>query len=277
MMQLIRPFTHQDSSNAVSQELWIRIWWALFAADNWCSSSLGFPRQMKDWPRPDRSPMDENIFAGMAPEEALQDLNEPCQNPGLWAHMATLHEIFGPIQELNWLAATNKELQPSQMELDTENLAQLLDDWQKALPEEVQLTDPNLVGHSKRGTGGIFMGLHLAFHHYATLLFYQYLDPKSALTMRGRQFAARCKHHALSYSIWLARGRRQSGCEAVYPTVGHMAIVSSSVLLHTLLFGEEEEIAQSHDCLKANFEALLELKEYWPNVNTMVNDPFTPL
>lgn len=277
MMQLIRPFTHQDSSNAVSQELWIRIWWALFAADNWCSSSLGFPRQMKDWPRPDRSPMDENIFAGMAPEEALQDLNEPCQNPGLWAHMATLHEIFGPIQELNWLAATNKELQPSQMELDTENLAQRLDDWQKALPEEVQLTDPYLVGHSKRGTGGIFMGLHLAFHHYATLLFYQYLDTKSALTMRGRQFAARCKHHALSYSIWLARGRRQSGCEAVYPTVGHMAIVSSSVLLHTLLFGEEEEIAQSHDCLKANFEALLELKEYWPNVNTMVNDPFTPL
>ncbi|KAF7622601.1 hypothetical protein F9C07_2286862 [Aspergillus flavus] len=271
MMQLIRPFTHQDSSNAVSQELWIRIWWALFAADNWCSSSLGFPRQMKDWPRPDRSPMDENIFAGMAPEEALQDLNEPCQNPGLWAHMATLHEIFGPIQELNWLAATNKELQPSQMELDTENLAQLLDDWQKALPEEVQLTDPNLVGHSKRGTGGIFMGLHLAFHHYATLLFYQYLDPKSALTIRGRQFAARCKHHALSYSTWLARGRRQSGCEAVYPTVGHMAIVSSSVLLHTLLFGEEEEIAQSHDCLKANFEALLELKEYWPNVNTMID------
>lgn len=55
-----------------------------------------------------------------------------------------------------------------------------------------------------------------------------------------------------------------------------MAIVSSSVLLHTLLFGEENEIAQSHHCLKANFEALLELKGYWPNVNALVNDPFTP-
>ncbi|KAE8414548.1 hypothetical protein BDV36DRAFT_311748 [Aspergillus pseudocaelatus] len=271
MMQLIRPFANQESSNAVSHELWIRIWWALFAADNWCSSSLGFPRQMKDWPRPGRSPMDETLFTGMDPDAVLHHPNEPCKSPGLWAHMATLHEIFGPIQELNWLVATNKELQPNRMEQDVEDLAQRLDGWEKILPEEDQMTDSNLVEHSERGTGGIFMGLHLGFHHYATLLFYQYLDPISALSPRGRQFAARCKHHALSYSTWLARGRGQSGCEAMYPTVGHMAIVSSSVLLHTLLFGEENEISQSHHCLKANFEALLELKEYWPNVSTMID------
>lgn len=104
------------------------------------------------------------------------------------------------------------------------------------------------------------MGLHLGFHNYSTLLFYQYLDTRSTMTTRARQFASQCKHHALSYSEWLTRGRQQSGCEAVYPTVAHMAIVSSSVLLHTLLFGAENELLRSRQCPEANFEALLELE-----------------
>lgn len=271
MMQLVESRTTQDDGGAVSQELLIRIWWALFAADNWCSSSLGFPRQMRDWPRPTRLPMDEHLFADMATDEPLHDLTEPCKSPGLWAHMATLIEVFGPIQELNWSAANSEGLHPDQIEQGVDRLAQQLDDWQNKLPGDVQLTESNLIEHSKRGTGGIFMGLHLGFHHYATLIFYQYLDTRSTQTVRAREFAARCKHHALNYSTWLARGRRQPGCEAVYPTVGHMAIVSSSVLLHTLLFGEENEIQQSRRCLEANFEALLELGEYWPIVKIMVS------
>ncbi|KUL92275.1 hypothetical protein ZTR_02401 [Talaromyces verruculosus] len=274
MMQLIEPRTGQENDNEVSHELRIRIWWALFAADNWCSSSLGFPRQMKDWPRPTRLPMEERLFADMDPDEPLTGPNEPCKSPGLWAHMATLIEVFSPIQELNWRAANSEGLHPDQIEEDTYQLAQLLDNWEMSLPHDVQLTESNLIEHSKQGTGGIFMGLHLGFHHYATLLFYQYLDKQSTMTMRAQQFATRCKHHALSYSTWLARGRRQPGCEAVYPTIAHMAIVSSSVLLHTLLFGEENELAQSRQCLEANFQALLELEDYWPIVKTMVKLPF---
>lgn len=270
MMQLMESRTTQGDGGAVSQELLIRIWWALFAADNWCSSSLGFPRQMRDWPRPTRPPMDEHLFADMATDEPLHGPTEPCMSRGLWAHMATLIEVFGPIQELNWRAANSEGLDPDQIEQDVDLLAQQLDDWQSKLPGDVQLTESNLIEHSKRGTGGIFMGLHLGFHHYATLIFYQYLDTRSTLTLRAREFAARCKYHALNYSTWLARGRQQPGCEAVYPTVGHMAIVSSSVLLHTLLFGEENEIQQSRRCLEANFEALLELGEYWPIVKIMV-------
>lgn len=215
--------------------------------------------------------MDEELFADMDPSEPLIDPNEPCKSPGLWAHMATLIEVFSPIQELNWRAANGEGLHPDRIEQDVDHLARLLDDWQDRLPHDVQLTESNLIEHSKRGTGGIFMGLHLGFHHYATLLFYQFVDTRSVMSMRSQQFAARCKHHALSYSTWLARGRRQSGCEAVYLTVGHMAIVSSSVLLYTLLFGEENELPRSRLCLEANFEALLELEEYWPIVRPMVN------
>jgi hypothetical protein len=50
-----------------------------------------------------------------------------------------------------------------------------------------------------------------------------------------------------------------------------MTTVSSSVLLHTLLFGTEDELAQSRRCLHAKFEALLELEQYWPGVRSMVS------
>jgi hypothetical protein len=50
-----------------------------------------------------------------------------------------------------------------------------------------------------------------------------------------------------------------------------MTTVSSSVLLHTLLFGTEDELAQSRRCLHANFEALLELEQFWPGVRSMVS------
>jgi hypothetical protein len=206
----------------------------------------------------------------MDADESLTDPNEPGKSPGLWAHMATLIEVFSPIQELNWRTANSEGLNPDQIEENTYHLSQRLDNWEMSLPHDVQLTESNLIEHSKHGTGGIFMGLHLGFHHYSTLLFYQYLNTRPTMTVRARQFATRCKHHALGYSTWLARGRRQSGCEAMYPTIAHMAIVSSSVLLHTLLFGEENELPQSRQCLEANFEALLELGEYWPIVKTMV-------
>ncbi|KAH8692576.1 hypothetical protein BGW36DRAFT_436274 [Talaromyces proteolyticus] len=270
MVQLMQPFTGHVNGKAVINEIWVRIWWSLFAADNWCSSSLGLQRQMKDWPRPARLPMDECRFAEMAPD---QPLHEPYLDLdlGLWAYMATLIELFGPIQEFNWRAVNGEVLLQDQLEQDTDRLAQRLDDWQDRLPRHVQLTESNLIEHSKRGTGGIFMGLHLGFHHYATLLYYQYLDTRFTLTTRTRRFAARCKYHALGYSMLLANGRQLPGCEAVYPTVGHMAIVSSSVLLHTLLFGTEDDLPQSRHCLEVNFEALLELERFWPSVKAMIN------
>jgi hypothetical protein len=151
------------------------------------------------------------------------------------------------------------------IEHETDLLARQLDSWHDNLPGDAQLTESNLVEHNRRGTGGPFIALHLGFHHYATLLYYQYLD-----TDRSPRFAAKCKYHAVSYSTLLARARKQSGCEVVYPTVGHMAIVSSSVLVHTLLFGTTEELPQSRYCLNTNFEALLELEQYWPTVKTML-------
>ncbi|KAJ5209113.1 hypothetical protein N7449_003492 [Penicillium cf. viridicatum] len=197
MMEMLNSSTGYIVENAIDSEIRIRVWWALFMADNWCSSSLGLPRQMKDSTRPDRLPVDEHLFASLAPESPCS-MVQGCRIPGLWAHMVTLVELFPLIQDLNRRVVHERQLSQTQLEHDTNQLAQRLE-----------------LG---RGTGGPFLALHLGFHHYATLLYYQYLDTAFIQTTQSRLFAARCKHHALGYSTLLARGRQQPGCEAVYPT-----------------------------------------------------------
>ena len=59
-------------------------------------------------------------------------------------------------------------------------------------------------------------------------------------------------------------------CEAVYLNVAHMTVVSSAALLHTLLFGDHDEIIDARNRLYSNFEILLKLKPYWPGVDLMV-------
>lgn len=274
MMQLMESQIDPDNDHdtQVSHELRTRIWWALFAADNWCSFSLGVARQLKYWTRPSLVLMDDCSFDKLSPDEPRRAAAAG-DKPGLWFYMATLTEVFAPIQELNRRATKDADLDPAQIEQDTSDLAQRLQSWEQDLPQDVQLTERNLAMHGEKGTGGAFLGLHLGFHHYSTLLFYQYVNNRPIATERARRFAERGKYHALSYSRWLAYGRQQPGCEAIYPTVAHMATVSSSVLLQMLLFGDEDELPQTRQCLEANFEALLELEKYWPIVKTMVPTP----
>jgi len=56
----------------------------------------------------------------------------------------------------------------------------------------------------------------------------------------------------------------------LYPNIGHMTTVSSSVLVHTLLYGDLDELKKANEELNANFEALVELSQYWPAISAMV-------
>lgn len=52
----------------------------------------------------------------------------------------------------------------------------------------------------------------------------------------------------------------------MYNIVGHMTIVSSSVLIHTLLFGNEDQVGPAKARLEFNFKILMKLKDWWPSV-----------
>lgn len=267
MAQIMDLTTSGPACSLVDREVKRRVWWTLFMGDRWCSSGHGLPRQIDDSNRAVDLPMDESLFHSLNPDQHTFGV---AWSPGLWAHMITLVQLFGPIQDLNRRSA--------QGDVDADDVDRLVDElggrlqlWHTMLPIDVKFSLENLRAHKARGIGGPFVALHLGFHHYSTLLYFQFLESRSPPAFRAQSYVERCKSHAASYSALLALARREGRCEAVYPTVGHMATVSSSVLLHTLLFGETDELPEARNGLNANFEALVELRNYWPSLASRVS------
>lgn len=238
----------------------------MYMADRWSSSSLGLPPQIRDTDLAVDLPMDETMFESLAPEETK--LNRPWK-PGIWAHKISLVRLFGPIQDLNHRSVYGN-VSTEELEASVASLSRLLEDWEEMIPHDVRMNADNLQRHIQAGHGGTFIALHLGYHHYATLLYFRFLEPASSSSPFAALYRSKCKSHASSYSELVKLARRKENCEVIYPTVGHMAVVSSSVLLHTLLFSEDEDLRDSRDALNANFEAILELRRYWPNTAPMV-------
>jgi hypothetical protein len=258
--------TSPTGTKLIDLETKRRTWWTLFMADRWSSSSLGLPRQMQDTELAVDLPMDETIFDSLRPEEIR--LNVPWQ-PGIWAHMVSLVQLFGPIQDLN-RRSVHGAIAIDDLERNIISLSGQLENWERILPVEVKMNEANLERHIQRGTGGPFVALHLGYHHYATLLYFRFLEPLVLRFSSASNYRHKCKNHALSYSNLVRLARKKRYCEVIYPTVGHMAVVSSSVLLHTLLSGEERDFRCAREALNENFAAILELGRYWPNTAPMV-------
>lgn len=236
-------------------------------ADRWSSSSLGLPPQIRDTDLAVDLPMDETMFESLTADEIK--LNGPWK-PGIWAHKISLARLFGPIQDLNHRSVYGN-VTPEEIESSVASLSRLLEDWESMIPHNVRMNAENLQCHIRAGHGGAFVALHLGYHHYATLLYFRFLEPTASSSAFAALYRTKCKSHASSYSELVKLARRKENCEVIYPTVGHMAVVSSSVLLHTLLFSEEEDLQGARDALNANFEAILELGRYWPNTAPMVS------
>ncbi|KAH7150311.1 fungal-specific transcription factor domain-containing protein [Dactylonectria estremocensis] len=267
LLQLMELGVPTVETNLIDLEVKRRLRWTLFMADRWSSSSLGLPRQISDTELAIDLPMDESVFESLTPEKTR--LDDPWQ-PGIWAHKISLVQLFGPIQDLN-RRSVNGSVTANEVERSVALLAQQLETWEWMLPLDVKMGDENFERHANRGTGGPFVALHLGYHHYATLLYFRFLEPLVPSSPTAGIYRDKCKFHASSYSKLVKLARQRENCEVIYPTVGHMTVVSSSVLLHTLLFGEEADIKSARDAMNSNFAAIVELRQYWLNTAPMIN------
>lgn len=276
MAEIMHLHSSAMDGTVIARETARRIWWSLYMADRWCFSALGLPRHMDGLGESTDLPLEEIAFRSLSPDQST--LEAP-HRPGLWAHMVSLVRLFGPIQDSNRRAATSGHNATDTAELDqvVEQLAQQLDDWEAQLPAGVHFTIQNLQDHQHNNLGRLFIALHLAYHYYSSLLYFRFLETRNYTPSSiYNAYAARCKHHASSFSSLLQLSRQLDGCEALYPTVGHMTTVSSAVLLHTMLFGDQEEIPSARRELSANFAALVELQQYWPATTAMVSHTHLP-
>ncbi len=71
--------------------------------------------------------------------------------------------------------------------------------------------------------------------------YYHYLDGPKDTSRETAMYAERCRYPAVAYSDLILVSINASSREAVYNIVGHMTVVSLSVLLGTLLFAEDKE------------------------------------
>ncbi|KAH8697788.1 hypothetical protein BGW36DRAFT_427736 [Talaromyces proteolyticus] len=272
LAQILRLPTPSPQDGPIKREIKLRVWWSLYMIDQWSSAGLGVPRQLTDG---DRYPLPMMELEFWQPNlEALAREDTSDEKFGLWGYMIILAKIFGRIQNLHQSLA-NAVLNDADAEKITNSLSSDLESFIDILPSDCHFSVTNLKSHAALGLGRAFVALHLGYHHYATLLYFPYLDVQLRGVANKSLYASRCKHHAAAFSDLLKLSHEIKGCGAVYFIVAHMTVVSSAALLHTLLFGEHEELTQTRSRLYENFATLMKLKEYWPAVEMMIERLFT--
>jgi len=268
MSQYLRLDLPVDGESDVDRECRLRVFWTCKIVDIWGGAGFGVPLQI----HPDKSPrlpMAEEDFESLSTGQiSCLELN---QRLGIWACMCKLTPALQKIRTLHE-GLVRGHTDPQKAETLVLETAKELDYFASTLPAHLQLTDQNLQLYAHRSTGQTFVAMHLAFFHYSTLLYFHYLDRPRPPPAFDEVFAARCKNYATAFSELIQTSMELPGCEAVYAIVGHLTCVSSSVLIHTLLFGEEHQIIQARHRLEINFNKILLLSKLWPGMESVVSD-----
>ncbi|KAF5262559.1 hypothetical protein FOXYS1_6712 [Fusarium oxysporum] len=268
MTQILKLGEINESDDGVMREVKRRIFWTCFIIDTWASGGSNLSPQFRWRTKQPRGPLDEYMFYNMRSGD--DDVADSDWKPGLWAHMVRLVGLYAQIQNLQQELANGVEWNESFIDESVQRLEAELSAFEEGLGPELMFSRENLASFVERGLGRVFIAFHLGYHHYYTLLFYQYLDHRRPPTRNGRKYASSCKAHAAIVCDVLKASREVPGAEALYNIVGHVTIVSSSVLLHTYLFGESHELEESRDRLSSNLESLVQLRNYWPSVEMMI-------
>ena len=245
--------------------------------DNWSAAASSVPRQLVaelDFPRP----MEEIAFEQLTPElqysvelTSLED-QQLLRDMGMWTQMIPLTQLIVQIDELHEMTVRNSKLE-REIYTTVQKIASSLDSWLLRLPEQLQYTSENLERYSKLGHGRTLIALHLGFHHHGQLLYYQFLHcnrealttPQSALAYT---YASRCKEHAAGITNLLWNANSTPGHECLWVVNGHLLAISSSIHLHTLLYGNNNaEIDAAKSMLKHNFEMMMNMRRYWPSLD----------
>lgn len=271
MAEILHLGSPHPDAPIIQREISRKIWWSLYFSDRLCFSALGLRCRIEAVDDQCTLPMDELIFRSL-PSDAGQG-SIITWKPGIWAQLIKLAHHLVPIEDLNRPGVEDA----SKIDIELESLKHKLEAWSRLLPLEMQMSIQNLIRQEQNGFGGAFVTLHLTYHHFSTLLYFRFLEDRQGSSADSSGYIALCKHHASSFSSLLHLSRQIKGCIANCPTIAHMTAVSSSVLVHSLLFGGPEDLQTARQELKTNFEALIDLQNYWPATEAMVTAAPVPM
>jgi hypothetical protein len=264
------PDIPKDAS-PMRQEEYRRTWLSVHIASYWTTSDMSIEPVLFAY-GPDVVPpeVDDVIFHSLDPEQ-LQEKNtsSPCN---MWAYMAKTLDLF------NKTSVVLRRLSQGQIEFsdyctEASALESALDEWEKSLPPGLEYKKANINFLVKQGLGRTFLAMHIGPHHFRQMLFFPFLDARGTRdTPKLAQRAAQCKKSANTVSEIIQHSTDIEGCDLNYFIYGHIAVISSCVHLHSLLFsGDRDELSMTRKRLVFNFEYLMDMKSYWPVVDHSVS------
>jgi hypothetical protein len=251
-----------DTGDAVQDEILRRAWSILFAADRWSALGNRIPRitgfeYTTDRP-PAKKPMQDIEFLQLTSVVPKKD-----HTLGIWAPNRDLHDIASSIHT-HQLAVLYQPTSPEASLLRIDEISMDLQRWQIKLPPNFKFSEQNIYIQSGLSYGAIFLGTHLSYHYNYVVLLYQFLsysDPNS------RRYAEQLEYHASKISEIIRWSNRVPNCKLLYSVVAHILVISSSVHLHTLLYGDGNAAKLAKDDLDTNFEHIMTLRRLWPAVD----------
>ena len=262
------------TGNALQDEVLRRAWSILFAADRWSALGNRIPRitgfeYVTDRPAA-KKPMPEINFLQLMGDEPSNDIS--CSNNtyrtndhevGIWAPNRDLHDIASNIHK-HQLAVLYDPASPEASFARIDEISSDLQTWQQNLPSHFKFTQQNIYLQSSLSYGAIYLGTHLSYHYNYVVLLYQFLsysDPES------KTYAEQLEHHASHISEIIRWSNRVQNCRLLYSVVAHILVISSSVHLHTLMYGDANAVQKAKEDLDTNFQHIMTLRSFWPAVD----------
>ncbi|KAJ6032846.1 uncharacterized protein N7446_008860 [Penicillium canescens] len=256
-----------NGATIMRQEEYRRTWLSVHIASHWTATDMSI-ESVSFTHGPEYTPLevDDVAFASLDPDPP--QTTSPCN---MWAQMAKTLEIFNKTSAL--LRRLSQSLIPfSDYCMEATKLENSLDEWEQNLPPNLQYNMENILSSVKNRLGRTFLAMHIGRHHFRQMLFFPFLDARSNRnTPNFPQGAAQCKQSANTVSEIIKHSTDIEGCDLNYFIYGHIAVISSCVHLHALLFSDNaEELAIARQRLVSNFEYLMRIKSYWPVVDHSV-------
>ncbi|KAH7141709.1 hypothetical protein EDB81DRAFT_691194 [Dactylonectria macrodidyma] len=279
-MAMLLDLPNAVARTRIEKEVNLRVWWSLIATDTWSSTALRLPRAIHVR-EGTRMPMDELSFLQLTSDELTQ-LDQPTslalsptpESAGsLFAQMIQLNQLLYRIITLS-TEIVSGSIQGDEMEECTEVIRSSFDAWLAALPAEMRYTPENLSFWASKNCGQKFVILHINHNYAGQLLFYRFLNScredfdDGSATDPAHQYARRCKAHANGLCELIYHAMETPETDVMYPLLGHVLVITSTVQLFTLLFSPDDaEIARAKYCLERNFGIILRLQKHWPTLD----------
>lgn len=252
----------------------LKVCWSIITIETWHSAALCIPRTLN----PDEKvplPIDEWEFSQLEPGSHSWIRPSPTEDSSLslLGYMVELNKLLDGVNKLN-AGIVSGATKDENIQQSVQQLSCSLDAWKSSLSARLQYNDANIAHWVEKNLGQAFLNLHILYNNVGQRLFYQFLyliqdNTDLSPTNPTHCFAKKCKLYATDFCEIIHRAKAKPETQLLSSLVGHMLVIASTVQLHTLLFSPDDgEIAAAKLRLEQNFEVLVHLNSYWPNVST---------